>query len=378
MASSIPLIIFAIAKVLISFSILILVHEFGHFIVAKKRGVFVEEFGLGLPPRIFGKKIGETIYSINLLPIGGFVRLHGEEEGQPIIDPSRSFIKKGKLTKIAITMAGIVMNLILAVGVFSVVYSINGIETGKVDVKFLNVSSGSPAEYGGLKVGDIVKKVADTQVTSSDQFKDLVGSLKGKQVKIEVQRQEDGKTTTKTVSLIPRINPPEGEGALGVEIADIPEIFYPPLLLRPFYGIYHGFKDAFFYVGAVTQGLGGAARDVSQGKAPQGLAGPIAIVAIFYEIAKLGVIPLLRFIGIISVNLAVINLIPFPPLDGYRVATIIVEKVLGKKVLPKFESIIHTIGMIILLLLIVLLSIREIPMLIKSGSVSNFVNSIVK
>lgn len=357
---------------------MILVHEFGHFIIAKRSGVWVEEFGLGLPPRIWGKKIGETLYSINLLPIGGFVRLHGEEEGEKITKPNRSFLGKGKLTKIAITLAGIVMNLILAVVAFGIVYSVSGIETGKFDVKLLSVSSGSPAEYGGAKVGDIVKKVGEKEVTSSDQFRQLIDEVKGKQVKIEVQREENGQKTTKVITLIPRINPPEGEGPLGVEIADIPQIFYPPLWQRPIYGIYYGFKDAFFYVSAVTSGLGGAVKQVSQGQAPQGLAGPIAIVAIFYEIAKLGLIPLIRFVGIISVNLAVINLIPFPPLDGYRIATVIAEKIFGKKILPRFETIIHTIGLLILLLLMVLLSAREIPMLIKAGSIFNFVNSILK
>lgn len=374
---SIPLILFAIFKVLISFSILILIHEFGHFIVAKKRGVWVEEFGLGLPPRIWGKKIGDTIYSINWLPIGGFVKLHGEEEADTITDPSRSFLKKGKLTKIAITAAGIVMNLLLAVVAFAIVYSVNGIETGKVDVKFLNVSSGSPAEYGGAKVGDIVKKVGNKDVASSDQFKRLVGDAKGRQIKVEIQREENGQKVTKVINMIPRTNPPEGEGPLGVEIADIPEIFYPPIWQRPFYGIYFGFKDAFFYVNAVTSGLGGAAKDVSQGKSPQNLAGIVAILAIFYEVAKLGFLPLLRFIGIISVNLAVVNLIPFPPLDGYRIATIIAEKIFGKKILPRFEAIIHTVGMILLILLMVILTAREIPQLIKAGSVFNFVNSIL-
>ncbi len=209
---SLPIILFAILKVLISFSILILVHEFGHFIVAKKRGVWVEEFGLGLPPRIWGKKIGDTIYSINWLPIGGFVRLHGEEEGQAVTDPSRSFLKKGKLTKIAITIAGIVMNLILAVVAFAIVYSVNGIETGKVDVKFLNVAANSPAEYGGAKVGDVVKKVGDKEVSSSDQFKTLVGDAKGRQVKVEIQREENGQMVTKVITLTPRTNPPEGQG----------------------------------------------------------------------------------------------------------------------------------------------------------------------
>src|SRR3972149_1883860 len=205
MISVLTILIVAV-KVIIAFSILILVHELGHFLVAKKTGVWVEEFGLGLPPRIWGKKIGETLYSINLLPIGGIVKLHGEEEGDAVTDPNRSFLGKRKLTKVAITIAGIVMNHVLAIVAFGIVYSVSGIEKGVFDVKILNVSSNSPAEYGGAKVGDIIKKVGDKDVTSVNQFKGLVDESKGKQIKVQVLRDENGQSATKVVSMTPRLN----------------------------------------------------------------------------------------------------------------------------------------------------------------------------
>src|SRR3989304_7001965 len=126
-------------KVIVAFSALILIHELGHFIVAKKSGVWVEEVCLGLPPRIKGIKIGETLYSINWLPFGGFVKLHGETAEDVVVYPDRAFTNKNKLTKIAITVAGIVMNFILAVACFAVVYSITGIETDVINVQVIEV-----------------------------------------------------------------------------------------------------------------------------------------------------------------------------------------------------------------------------------------------
>src|SRR6266446_7449854 len=126
-------ILITIIKVVVAFSLLIILHEFGHFIIAKISGVWVEEFGMGLPPRIFGKKIGETVYSLNWLPIGGFVKLHGETSSDQVVYPDRAFTNKKPLTKIAITLAGIVMNLILAVACFAIVYVIMGIP-GKINL----------------------------------------------------------------------------------------------------------------------------------------------------------------------------------------------------------------------------------------------------
>ena len=137
-------------------SFLILIHELGHFIAAKKSGVYVEEFGIGLPPRIFGKKFGETIYSINALPFGGFVKLHGENSLDGIKYPKRSFLKKSKKVRILIITAGVLMNFFVGILAFSITYSFSGIPriTGKV--KVAEVVPGSPAQVSGILVGDIV------------------------------------------------------------------------------------------------------------------------------------------------------------------------------------------------------------------------------
>src|SRR5258706_7260118 len=137
-------VLIVIVKVILAFSALIIIHELGHFIVAKKSGVLVEEFGMGLPPRIFGKKIGETVYSLNWLPIGGFVKLHGETSSDQVVYPERAFTNKKPLTKILITLAGIAFNFVLAVVAFAVIYSFWGIP-GKINIKITAIAANSPA-----------------------------------------------------------------------------------------------------------------------------------------------------------------------------------------------------------------------------------------
>src|SRR5260221_3691984 len=187
---SIVTILIVAVKVILAFSALIILHEFGHFIIAKISGVWVEEFGLGLPPRIFGKKIGDTIYSLNWLPIGGFVKLHGETSGDEVVYPERAFTEKRKLTKIAITLAGIVMNFILAIFCFAIVYSITGIETNIIDVKIIAVTNDSPAAAAGILSGDIIKDVAGNKITSTDNLKGEIDNYKGKRVTIYIEREE--------------------------------------------------------------------------------------------------------------------------------------------------------------------------------------------
>lgn len=360
-----------IILVIIAFSALILIHEFGHFIVAKISGVWVEEFGLGLPPRIIGKKIGDTVYSLNWLPIGGFVKLHGETSSDQVVYPDKAFTNKRKLTRILITIAGIVMNFALAIVCFAIVYSISGIP-GKVDIEIMSVSTKSPAAIAGIMQGDIVQKVNNIEVTDAN-FTSEVGKNKGKETSIELSR--NGKTIN--VTLTPRINPPAGEGSLGIAFNTSQEVYYPPVWQRPFVGAWYGLKQTFELSKAVVLGLGSAAQTVSQGKAPKGVVGPFGIFGLFYEFAKLGLLPLINLVGIISVNLAIINIIPFPPLDGSRIALIIVEKITKKKMTPKMEERVYFVGFAILIGLMILITSHEIPSIIKLGSLSKYVNSIL-
>lgn len=358
---------------LLVLSVLILVHEFGHFIVARKFGVWVEEFGFGLPPRIIGKKIGETLYSLNLLPFGGFVKLHGENSEEKLEHPRRAFIRKSKKVRISIVVAGVIMNFLLAIVSFAIVYSFSGIPRNIKNVKVVEVIAGSPAQTAGLIVGDIVKKVGKKEVAKVSEFVNLVEEGKGRKIQLTIERDS---SETK-LSVIPRENPPEGEGPLGVVITDT-EIYFPPIYLRPFYGIYYGFKDAIFWGKSIATGLFGIIKGLFAGNLPQDVAGPVGIFAITSKVAQYGILAVINFVGIMSINLAILNVLPFPALDGGRLLFIGIEKAIGRKILPKLESAVHTIGMIILLLLLLAITIHDIQRLIFAGGIGGFLDSVVK
>ena len=358
---------------LLVLSVLVLVHELGHFIVARKMGILVEEFGFGLPPRIFGKKIGETLYSINLLPFGGFVKLHGESTEEGVSYPKRAFLNKSKKVRVAVVVAGVIMNFILGVVAFAIVYSFLGIPRDTNLVKVVEIATGSPAQTAGVLVGDTVASVDKKEVTTVDGFVSLIEEKKGKRATLELVRDSE----TKSVSLTPRESPPENEGPLGVVITTT-EIYFPPYWQRPFIGVYYGFKEALIWGGRIVGGFAGIFRDLFAGIGPKDIAGPVGIFAITTQAAKGGILELISFVGILSVNLAILNIIPFPALDGGRLLFIGIETFIGRKVLPKVEAVVHTVGMIILLLLLLAITANDIQGLIKAGSLSNFVQGVLK
>lgn len=354
-------------------SLLVLVHEFGHFMTAKKAGVLVEEFGIGLPPMLFGKKIGETLYSVNALPFGGFVRLHGENLEEEITDKKRAFLGKSKKIRAGIILAGVVMNFLLAIVCFSIVYSFSGIPRKTNNVKIIDVVAGSPAQVAGVLPGDYILKVDSEAIGDSAKFMSEIDARKGEKISLEVRRDSE----VKTIKLTPRDNPPENEGPLGVVITST-EIYFPPLWQRPFIGIKYGFGDAVFWGKTVLLGMGTMIGQLFKGVVPKDVSGPVGIFAVTSEAAKHGILSLINFIGILSVNLAILNVLPFPALDGGRLLFIFLEKLLGRKVLPKVENAIHAAGMIFLLAMIALITFYDVKRLIAAGSIVKFLESMVK
>lgn len=367
----------SILAFIIVLSVIVLVHEAGHFFVAKKMGVKVEEFGFGIPPKIFGKKIGETVYSINLLPFGGFVKLHGESSEEEITDSNRAFLTKSKKARILILSAGVIMNFLLAVIAFSIVYSFSGIPRETDKVKVLEVTTGSPAQVAGVIPGDVVKEVEKENVTSVNQFVALIDESKGEKIRITLERQIEEGVEDKNITLTPRENPPENEGPLGVVITST-EIYYAPFWQRPFVGIYYGFKEAVFWGKALVAGFVGIFANLFKGVTPKDIAGPVGIFAITSQAATIGVLAVINFIGILSVNLAILNIIPFPALDGGRILFVLVEIVTRKKVTPKIESIVHTIGFVILILLLLAITAHDIQGLISAGGLKGFGEKLFK
>ncbi len=356
-------------------SILVIVHELGHFVAAKRAGVWVEEFGFGLPPRLFGKKFGETLYSLNLLPFGGFVKLHGENTEDQITNPKRAFLTKSKKVKTGIILAGVFMNFILGIFAFGIVYSFLGVPKTTENVKIVEVRDSSPAKEAGMQVDDIVRTVGGKPVKSNEQFISTIEEFKGKNVDIQIER--NGMPDLVTVTTNPRENPPVGEGSLGVVISST-ETYFAPIWQRPFYGAYYGFKDAIFWGKLVAGGMFDMVAGLFRGQVPKDVAGPVGIYALTSQAAKFGIFSLINFLGVLSINLAILNVMPFPALDGGRLLFIAIEAVFGKKVLPRVEAVIHTVGIIILITLILAITAHDIQKLIVSGGVQGYLDTVLK
>lgn len=353
-------------------SILVFVHEFGHFTVARLIGVKVEEFGFGLPPRILGKKIKETIYSINWLPIGGFVKLAGEDElaevSHPkIINRKQFFWARTKKERAAILLAGVTMNFILAVGITTYLLTQGVAEvSGRVHIE--DIVAGSPAQAAGLVKKDIIEKISYTADDGRMQEKsirvptDLIDTVRahvGEPVTLTVNRGGDIFATV----LTPRTDFPKGEGPMGVAISDL-EIKMYPITQAPFVAV----KTNLVRAWEMLAGLGNLiVKLVRLQPVGQDVAGPIGIAQVTGTAVKFGWKAVLEFMSILSLNLAVLNILPIPALDGGRLAFVVFEKILGRKVKPAFEQKTHSIGMIILFLLILLISINDILRLARGG-----------
>jgi len=348
-------------------SLLVLVHELGHFLVAKFFKMRVEEFGIGLPPRaktLFIK--AGTIFSLNWLPLGGFVKLYGEDMDDPTQLASKEvFFNKPKRQRAAVLLAGVMMNFVLGILAFGVVYTYLGIPTKTDKVIVLEVGKNTPAEAAGIKAESIVSKMTygneEIVFTNIDSFIKQIDAYKGKEVEMTLTAK-DG--TQSLVKVTPRQDPPEGEGALGVSLSNIEMKMYP-IWQRPFRGVWVGVGEAWSWGKEIASNLGTVMLGIVTGKGvPKDVAGPIGIYQVSKEMYKVGWVAVLQFMAILSINLAILNVMPFPALDGGRVFFLGVEMVIGKKLKNKIEGYVHTVGMVFLLGLMVLITLRDVIKLI--------------
>lgn len=336
--------IVGIIAVIIFLSILILVHEFGHFWAAKKFGLLVEEFGIGLPPKIWSRKIGETVYSVNALPFGGFVKIFGENADQR--GKERNFANLKIWRRSIIIFAGVLMNFLLGWLVISIIFSIGIPQT----VLITEVQSDSPAAGIGLQAGDKI-----ISATNVDSFIKFIDEHRGQEIVLKIER--DGEI--KKFKTIPRINPPSGEGALGIGLmeAGLPK----QNLLTSFW---EGLKTSAETVKMIFVAIFNLITKAFVGKASlEQIAGPIGIVKVTAQASTLGFVYLLQLLALISLNLAVINLLPFPALDGGRLLFLLIEKIKGSPLPEKFEKYANAAGMALLLLLMIIITIKDISKL---------------
>jgi len=341
-------VIVGIIVVVIFISVFIIVHELGHFLTAKKFGLWVQEFGFGLPPKIWGKKKGETVYSINALPFGGFVKIYGEdrEDKNEILskeDKSRSFAFLSIWKRIIIIAAGVAMNFILGWILISIVFSI-GIPQA---VFITDVKAGSPAAESGILVND---KLIDFKTTKD--FISFIDQHRGQKVNLKIERA--GKEME--ISATPRKNPPVGEGALGVALIDAGQS-----KMNILSAVWEGLKSAFEIFSMIYVAIFNLVKAVFLGQASlAGLTGPIGIVKITGEVSKLGIVYLFQLLALISLNLAAINIFPFPALDGGRILFLIIEKIKGSPLSSRFERYTNAIGLALLLFLMFIITIKDI------------------
>ena len=339
---------------LVVLSVICLVHELGHFITAKASGVKVEEFGLGFPPRLVSFKRGETLYSLNAIPFGGFNKLAGEE------DPSvpRSLASKSIGIRLLVLSAGSLMNILLPLILLSIAFMIpHNLVVGQVIVE--EVVPNSPAAMAGIEQGDIILSVNDKPVNNTIDLSRYIQLNLGKDTVIAVSHSD---STTEEVKLIPRWRPPEGEGATGIVInmpdSTIVRQHYPfwkaiPLGANEFVETLILYKNGM--IGVII------------GTVPAEFIGPVGIVQVTGEVAiKAGITPLLEFAAFISLIIGILNILPLPALDGGRIAFVLLQWVRrGKRVSPKTEGLVHFIGFVLLIAVILLITYQDIIRIIS-------------
>lgn len=370
-------------------SVLVIIHELGHFLMARRFKVFVEEFGVGYPPqaKVLGRDKQGTVYSLNWLPIGGFVRLYGEEgtiDPQAGPKPGDPFYAKPVRQRLLIIAAGVMVNFVFGVLIFAGLYTYIGVQQGGLPaqlgyVRVESVAPGSPAETAGLEGGNEVVGVVTAEgnrveVTSSEEFIKLVGTLQGQTVTLELQNPERGVP----VYVRTKAEIPPNEGSIGVTINDYQMKAYP-LWQMPFRGMVIGLESALDLGWLIIKSLGSMVeRLFTRGEVPQDVAGPVGIayMASKEKLLTQGFTTLLNFAAMLSINLAIVNILPIPPLDGGRAVMLVYEGVTKRRFNQEWERKILTWGMLFFLGLILLISIKDVATIVKDTGAAGWLQGL--
>ncbi len=358
---------------LIILLVLVVAHEWGHFIVAKKSGIRVDEFAFGMGPKLFSVTRGETKYRINLFPIGGYVKIFGEnpdEDSINGIDKVRSFVHKPKYIQATVMFAGVFMNFIVAWLLFSVGFmsglptSVGSAPSGSTIMNqaltVTSINTNSPAEHAGLKVGDKIShlKVAgdETDTPSPESVQYFVRKHSTEPIEVTYTRDKQ----INDIVVTPEISKSTNTPMIGISMDILGTLKLPvhkalwkglKLSANIFVATLHGFYTL------IHDGLTGHGN-------LSAVTGPVGIVGVVGDAAKFGFIYLLSFTALISINLAVINLIPFPALDGGRLLFLLIEKIKGSRITPKIANTINFIGFGLLMILMVVITYHDIVKLL--------------
>ncbi|MFC2005003.1 RIP metalloprotease [Chloroflexota bacterium] len=350
------IVLISIVSFLAVIIVLILAHELGHFFTAKATGVTVQEFGLFYPPRLLSIKRGETIYSLNAIPLGGFVKMAGEEDP----DVPGSLAGKGFATRFLVLASGSLMNFLLPLLLFSIAFMVpHNIVTGQMIVE--EVAPDSPAAIAGIRPGDTILGVNEKLLDNSGDVSRYFQLNLGKEVTILVQHPD---AATENIRLTPRWNPPQGQGAVGILIRTSDVVIvrqsYPFWKAIPL-GVGSCVETFILFKNGIVSMIIGAI--------PVELAGPVGIAQLTGEVAQAGISPLLEFAAFLSINLAIINIFPLPALDGGRIAFVLLEWVRrGKRIAPKAEGLVHLIGFAMLMAFFLAITLKDIMRIINGES----------
>ncbi len=361
--------------------VLVLVHELGHFITAKRAGITVEEFGIGFPPRITSVTWHGTRYSLNWIPLGGFVRMLGEDGDVEIRRLRESGLTDAEIEhamegafnrrpiwiRIGVLLAGVAMNFLLAGAAFGWAAALpQPVSLGPLHV--LTIQENSPAEEV-LEIGDVITAADGRTFERSRDLTSYVSNKAGEPVTLTIIR--DGETSTVTVT--PRELTDEqlsqGIGAIGFSWRADEVGEGPPQATNPVDAVGIGFSTAARAAVEIPGGLAAAVGGLI-GLNPDGAGdarGPIGIAQITGEVIDAGLLAVVQFVGILSINLAILNVLPFPPLDGGRIAVVLIEAVRQRRLPAEREALIYLTGFAVLIALVILISIQDIQRLITGG-----------
>ena len=348
-------------------SVLVFVHELGHFLMARACGMKVEEFGFGFPPRAFGVKKGDTLYSINWIPIGGFVKIKGEN-GNDRKDPD-SFSSKTAWQRFLVLIAGVVMNFLLAIVLLSIGFMV-GLPTviesklpdqahlAKDHLSVMQVLPGSPAAKAGVVTGDAIASIDGNVIVNAEDARTYLGVHGTSGMDLVLQKDDSSTRTVHVTS-----EPLAGQGVTGIGIA----FARTALVSYPFYlAIPQGIFATWQFTVEILQSFWSLLKNlVVAHSVSADLSGPVGIAVMTGQVAAMGLVYVLQFAAILSINLGVVNALPFPALDGGRILFIFIEKVRGKSTNERLEVIAHNLGFLFLMALVVFVTVKDVIHLFK-------------
>lgn len=358
-------------------SFLVMLHEFGHFLFAKRAKIGVEEFGWGLPPRIWGKKYKGTIYSINWLPFGGFVRLVGEDATGEKRFAKNSFQVKSLSQRIKVVLAGVIFNFILAVVIFYGIVFALGFKVSLplvIEHKFrfvdqtsqvliAEVALDSQAAKAGIKEGESIISVNGTKVSTTKDLQKIIRENQNKPVQIILENPVDN--SKRTAEVTPKYNDSIGAPAIGVGMGELAVLNYKTPLQKLFSGFIHSYNTTAYSFSVFGKLIGISVESGDIGAVSEGVSGPVGIARITQQAVALGPLSVLQLVALLSLNLAVMNVLPIPALDGGRFFFLVIEAITRKKPNATLEKYVHSAGFAVLIGLILLITYNDILKIVR-------------